>query len=156
MSVTIVEHPLAQHYLGRLRDERTRPEEFRSISRKLAAILALEATRDLPTLGERVATPLEETDARILAGPLVAIPILRAGLGLLDGIVDLFPEVSVGYIGLERDEATAIARSYYVKLPDVHGKRVLLIDPMLATGGSAAHALREIYSRNPAHASLLT
>jgi len=88
-----------------------------------------------------VETPLERAPARVLAGPLVAVPILRAGLGMLSPLMALFPEVSVGYVGLERDEQTAVARSYYRKFPPLEGRIVLLLDPMLATGGSAAEAV---------------
>lgn len=155
MSVHIVDHPLAQHYLTRLRDETTEPSEFRTLSRKLTTLLAIEATRGLRTDPRRIRTPLEEIESPILDDDLVVIPILRAGLGMLDAIVDLFPEVSVGYIGLERDESTAIASSYYRKLPELRGRTVLLVDPMLATGGSACRALADIHSGDPATVMLL-
>lgn len=153
--LTIVRHPLAQHYLTYLRDENTQPALFRSLTRKLTCILALEATRDLQMTSKRVRTPLEEAISPILAEELVVVPILRAGLGMLDAIADLFPEVSVGYIGLERDEATAVANSYYRKLPPLAGRMVLLIDPMLATGGSSARALNDIYQHGATRARLV-
>lgn len=153
--LTIVQHPLAQHYLTHLRDKSTPPALFRMLTRKLTCILALEATRDLRTTTKFVQTPLEETTCPILAEELVVVPILRAGLGMLDGITDLFPEVSVGYIGLERDEATAVANSYYRKLPPLVGRTVLLVDPMLATGGSSARALTEIYRHGAARTRLI-
>src|SRR5213080_3166877 len=115
MPLHIVNHPLAQHYLTHLRDETTKPATFRTLARKLSTLLAIEATRDLQTVPSRIRTPLEEMDCPELEEELVVVPILRAGLGMLDGIVELFPEVSVGYIGLERDESTAIASSYYRK-----------------------------------------
>src|SRR5439155_10863327 len=102
-----------------------------------------------------IATPLESIESPVLAEELVVIPVLRAGLGMLDAIVDLFPRVSVGYIGLERDESTAIASSYYRKLPEIRNRIVLLVDPMLATGGSAQRALKDIYSLQPARVILL-
>jgi uracil phosphoribosyltransferase len=151
----IVSHPLAQHYLTHLRDETTKPALFRTLAHKLTTLLAVEACRDLKTTSVTIRTPLEEIGAPELDEELVVVPILRAGLGMVDAIVDLFPEVSVGYIGLERDENTAIANSYYFKLPDIQGKTVLLVDPMLATGGSAQRALRDIYARNPSRVILI-
>lgn len=142
--VTTVGHPLAGHLLAALRDRDTPPELFRTLTRRLTTVLVLEATSDLDTEEISVPTPLEETKGLHLAQPLVAVPILRAGLGMLDAVVDLFPEVRVGYIGLERDEATFEATQYYSKLPKVDDARVLLLDPMLATGGSAAAALRAL------------
>jgi uracil phosphoribosyltransferase len=155
MPLTIVQHPLAQHYLTHLRDETTKPATFRSLTRKLTALLAIDATRDLRTSPQPIRTPLRAIDSPVLAEELVIVPILRAGLGMVDAIVDLFPEVSIGYIGLERDEATAIAKNYYRKLPSVEGRTVLLIDPMLATGGSAARALDDLYSQKPYRVRLI-
>src|SRR5258706_9174295 len=149
MSLHIVNHPLAQHYLTHLRDETTKPALFRTLANKLTTLLAVEACRELKTTLVTIRTPLEEIESPELDEELVVVPILRAGLGMVDAIVDLFPEVSVGYIGLERDENTAIANSYYFKLPDVAGRTVLLVDPMLATGGSAQRALQDIYERGP-------
>ena len=144
MLVQTLDHPLAQHLLANLRDRSTPPAQFRAHCHHLTLLLLLEATKDLPTAEERIDTPLEPTVGRRLARGLVAVPILRAGLGMLQPIVDTFPDVSVGYIGLERDHATAVARSYYCKLPPLSATRVLLVDPMLATGGSAVHALNLI------------
>jgi len=141
MSLHTLDHPLAHHVLARLREKTTPPAEFRTLCHQIALLLLLEATRDLETQNTVVNTPLETCTGRSLAQPLVAIPILRAGLGMLQPIVDLFPHVSVGYIGLERDHATAQARSYYCKLPKLENTRILLLDPMLATGGSALQAL---------------
>lgn len=108
-------------------------------------ILGLEATRDLPLRPVPVQTPLETTSGHVLAAGLIIVPILRAGLGMLPPLVELFPEVSVGYIGLARDHTTAVASSYYCKLPPLEGeRRVLCVDPMLATGGSACQALDAI------------
>lgn len=155
MPLTIVQHPLAQHYLTHLRDETTKPATFRSLTRKLTALLAIEATRDLRTCPQPIHTPLKAIESSVLAEELVIVPILRAGLGMVDAIVDLFPEVSIGYIGLERDEATAVAKNYYRKLPRVEGHTVLLVDPMLATGGSAARALDDLYSQHPTRVRLI-
>jgi uracil phosphoribosyltransferase len=109
----------------------------------------LEATRDLPIERRTVRTPLEETEGSRLLPNLVAIPILRAGLGMLEAVTDTFPDVAVGYIGLERDERTLQPTSYYEKLPALEGKPVLLLDPMLATGGSAVRAAVSIKAGNP-------
>jgi uracil phosphoribosyltransferase len=150
MALTVVDHPLAGHLLTELRDRATPPAVFRALTRRLTLALVLEATRDLPTSPHRVQTPLEEVDGSRLGDELVAIPILRAGLGMLDAVTDTFPTVSVGYIGLERDERTLQPTSYYEKLPPLDGAHVLLLDPMLATGGSAARAAASILGREPA------
>ena len=141
MQIEVVQHPLVKHILTRLRDASTAPAQFRALARQLTLLLAVEATRDLPVREHTVQTPLETTQGHSLAQPIVAVPILRAGLGMLEAITELFTEVRVGYIGLERDEATAIARAYNCKLPPIGASRVLLLDPMLATGGSAAQAI---------------
>jgi uracil phosphoribosyltransferase len=155
MPLTVVQHPLAQHYLTHLRDEATKPALFRTLARKLTTLLAIEATRTLQTVSQPIRTPLKAIDSPVLDQGIVIVPILRAGLGMVDAITDLFPEVSVGYIGMARDEETAIANSYYRKLPSVEGREVLLIDPMLATGGSAEAALEDIYGQNPARVQLI-
>jgi uracil phosphoribosyltransferase len=141
MQIEVVQHPLVKHILTRLRDASTEPAQFRALARQLTLLLAVDATRDLPVREHTVQTPLETTQGHSLAQPIVAVPILRAGLGMLEAITELFTEVRVGYIGLERDEATAVARAYYCKLPPIGASRVLLLDPMLATGGSAAQAI---------------
>jgi uracil phosphoribosyltransferase len=137
----ISSHPLVADSLRGLRDRATQPEEFRVLARKIITLLVYEATADLPVVHGTVQTPLKEADATSVEQEVVAIPVLRAGLGLLGPVLELLPRVSVGYIGLERDEQTAVARIYYEKLPDLVGKVPLLLDPMLATGGSAARAL---------------
>lgn len=137
----VLNHPLASHLVASLRDQATPPADFRSLAHRLGLLLAMESTRDLATRAESVTTPLETTAAYRLAQPLVVVPILRAGLGMVQPFIELFPDVSVGYIGLERDHATAVAHSYYCKLPPLAGRTVILVDPMLATGGSAAQAL---------------
>lgn len=138
---TVLDHALARHVVTHLRDRTTKPVTFRNLANQIGLLLALEATRDLPTRPRTLDTPLETIEGEVLDRGLVIVPILRAGLGMLQPYTDLFPDVSVGYIGLERDHTTAIARSYYCKLPDLTGQRVLCVDPMLATGGSAVQAL---------------
>lgn len=155
MPLHIVDHPLARHLLSLLRNEDTPPEQFRSVCKSLTAIIVLEATRSLPTTASTVKTPIKVTEASLLARPIAAIPILRAGLGMLDPVVELFPDVAVGYIGLERNEGTAIAHSYYCKLPDLASKDTLCLDPMLATGGSASQAIALIQSAGAASVSMV-
>jgi uracil phosphoribosyltransferase len=141
MPIHVVDHPLAQHYLTQLRDETTAPERFRRVSRLLTSLLVTEATKDLPVQRVSVRTPLMETEGTYLDGGLAAVPILRAGLSMLEPVLELFPDVAVGYVGLERHEDTAVARSYYMKLPKLGGRTTMVLDPMLATGGSAAQAI---------------
>jgi uracil phosphoribosyltransferase len=141
MNLRVIDHPLARHLVTHLRDEKTKPALFRTITAHLTVLLALEATRDLPTRPHAIMTPLEPTQGEVLAEGLVVVPILRAGLGMLAPLVETFPEVAVGYIGLARDEATAVASSYYCKLPSLDSKVTLIVDPMLATGGSACQAV---------------
>jgi len=148
VSVTVVDHALAGHLLAQLRSQETAPPVFRTLAKRLALTLALEAIRDLPTTEVVVRTPLEETTGRVL-GDLVAVPILRAGLGMLEAVTELFPEVAVGYIGLERDEASLEPQSYYRKLPPVQRRHVLVLDPMLATGGSGSAATSAIKEGGP-------
>ena len=144
MNVTILSHPLSRHLMTHLRDVETKPALFRTICDHVTTILALEATRDLPTMPHTVQTPLETVQGEVLAGGLIVVPILRAGLGMLPPIVALFPDVAVGYIGLARDHETAVAYSYYCKLPDMTGRVTLVVDPMLATGGSAVQAIAAV------------
>jgi uracil phosphoribosyltransferase len=134
-------HPVVQDCLAGLRDKATEPEEFRELARKVITFLLYEATADLPVRKGSVQTPLKRAPALTVDADVVAIPVLRAGLGLLPPVLELLPRVSVGYIGLERDEETAVARIYYNKLPSLKGKVPLLLDPMLATGGSGAQAV---------------
>src|SRR5438477_3033140 len=150
MSLTVVDHPLAQHLLTQLRDVSTPPPVFRTLAKRLTIALVLEAARGLPTVAVEVETPLEPAPGRLISPDLVAVPILRAGLGMLEAVTELFPEVSVGYVGLERDDATLKPTSYYEKLPPLAGRHVLLLDPMLATGGSATRACASIDTKGTA------
>jgi uracil phosphoribosyltransferase len=142
MRLHVVSHPLVDDVLAALRDERTPPAEFRRLAHRVSLLVIAEATRDLPTEETHVKTPLERTKVRRLARRVVAVPVLRAGLGMLDAFLELVPSAQVGYFGLERNEQTAVARRYYEKVPkDLEGAVVYLLDPMLATGGSAAMAI---------------
>ena len=125
MPLHLLPHPLGAHVLTHLRDQTTKPALFRTLSYQISLLLALEATRDLATTDKLIATPMEPTTGRVLAKPLVIVPILRAGLGMLQPFHDIFPDVSVGYVGLERDHQTAVARSYYCKLPPLTAARVV-------------------------------
>jgi uracil phosphoribosyltransferase len=157
MPLHLLDHPLAAHVLTLLREKSTPPAQFRTLCHQISLLLALEATRDLATREHSIETPLEPFTGRALARPLVVVPILRAGLGMVQPFIDMFPDVSVGYIGLERDHATAVARSYYCKLPPLGpGSRVLLIDPMLATGGSAVQALTVVQAQGADNIALLS
>lgn len=141
MPLHLLLHPLGAHVLTHLRDKTTKPALFRTLSYQISLLLALEATRDFATEEKKIETPMEPMVGHVLARQLAVVPILRAGLGMVQPFQDIFPDVSIGYVGLERDHTTAIARSYYCKLPPLEGKRVIVVDPMLATGGSAAQAV---------------
>ncbi|MBI5231527.1 MAG: uracil phosphoribosyltransferase [Coriobacteriales bacterium] len=142
-NVVVVEHPLVQHKLSKLRDERTGPKEFRELVKELAMLEAYEATRDFELEEVTVRTPVAEASTKVLAGKKVAVvPVLRAGLGMVDGILELIPAAKVGHIGLYRDPETLKPVEYYSKLPeDIAEREVLIVDPMLATGGSAVAAI---------------
>ncbi|MBK8094037.1 MAG: uracil phosphoribosyltransferase [Verrucomicrobiaceae bacterium] len=143
--VIVVTHPLARRHLTIMRDVATPPHRFRRQLNLLGRILFLEATRDLATEPVRVLTPLQETDGVRLARPMVLVPILRAGLGLLDGIHSLIPDAIVAHVGIKRDEETAQPRPYYTNLPPgITDAQVFLLDPMLATGGSAIEAINQL------------
>lgn len=142
MSLQLVDHPLVHDALAELRDVRTAPPAFRRAANRISVLLAAEALRDVPASPAVVTTPLGPADGRIIETDVVVVPVLRAGLGMLDAVLELLPSARVGHIGLQRDEATAIASRYYSKLPpEMADSFVLMIDPMLATGGSAAAAI---------------
>jgi uracil phosphoribosyltransferase len=142
VSVHLVEHPLVHDALVTLRDAKTSPEVFRRMAVRISLLLAAEATRDLPVAPITVKTPLADADGRRVSADVVVVPVLRAGLGMLDAVLELIPGARVGHIGLQRDEITAVASQYYAKLPrNLENSVVLMIDPMLATGGSAVAAL---------------
>jgi uracil phosphoribosyltransferase len=138
----VVDHPLVHDALAELRDTRTAPPAFRRAANRISVLLAAEALRDVPVSPAIVTTPLGPADGHVVKTDVVVVPVLRAGLGMLDAVLELLPSARVGHIGLQRDEATAIASRYYSKLPpNVADSFVLMIDPMLATGGSAAAAI---------------
>ncbi len=150
--VMIMEHPLIQHKLTYLRDEKTTSMEFRSLVSEIAMLMCYEATRDLPLTGVDTKTPLKVAKTKVIAGKKLAfVPILRAGLGMVDGVLSLVPSARVGHIGLYRDHETLMPVEYYCKLPaDIEEREVIVLDPMLATGGSAIDAIAQIKTRNPA------
>jgi uracil phosphoribosyltransferase len=140
-SLVVSSHPIVQHHIAALRDIRTTPAEFRRVVRMLAVLLAQEATADLPTSAGEVMTPLGSAGVRVLRDIVGIVPILRAGLGMADGVIELLPEAEVWHIGLYRDEATLRPKEYYNKFPvSPRVTLALLVDPMLATGGSAVRA----------------
>ena len=142
MSLKLVDHPLVQDALAELRDARTTPPAFRRAANRISVLLAAEAMRDVPVSPAVITTPLGPADGRVVRNDVVVVPVLRAGLGMLDAVLELFPSARVGHIGLQRDEATAIASRDYSKLPPgIADSFVLMIAPMLATGGSAAAAI---------------
>ncbi len=156
MPVHVLDHPLAAHIITHLRDKSTKPATFRTLAYQLSLLLAIESTSDIETEEKLIETPLESTRGHVLAHqPLVVVPILRAGLGMVQPFTDIFPDVSVGYVGLERDHKTARARSYYCKLPPLAGRHVFIVDPMLATGGSAVQAITIVKEHGATDARLV-
>ena len=147
----IADHPLIQHKLSMLRDVNTPSNQFRGLIKEITELLVYEATRDLPTCVVDVQTPLTVAKCQVIAGRKLAfVPILRAGLGMVDGALELVPSARVGHIGMYRDEETLIPHPYYCKLPkDICERDVIVLDPMLATGGSAVDAINQIKSYNP-------
>ena len=155
--VHIFDHPLIQHKLAILRDARTGVKEFREIVSEIAALMCYEATRDLPTQEVTIKTPVATGTFRTLAGKKLAIvPVLRAGLGMVDGILTLIPSAKVGHIGLYRDPDTLEPVEYYCKMPtDIAERDVIILDPMLATGGSASAAIQFIKNYEVKHIKLM-
>ncbi len=155
--IIVMDHPLIQHKLSILRDINTPSKEFRALISEIANLICYDATRDLPLEEIEVETPICVTKAKALAGKKVAIvPILRAGLGMVDGMLALLPSAKVGHIGLYRDPDTLQPVEYYCKLPtDIEQREVFVVDPMLATGGSAIDAISQIKKRGPKHIKFL-
>jgi uracil phosphoribosyltransferase len=152
----LADDPLAGMTLAALRDERTPPSAFRGHAQRLGALLTVRAALDLPTRDGSVRTPLADAPTLTPAVPVVAVPVLRAGLGLLPGVHEVLPEAQVGMIGLERDATTLEARRYYFKVPPLEGAWVLVLEPMLATGGSASDAVRALDTAGAAQVIVLS
>ncbi|MCA1586232.1 MAG: uracil phosphoribosyltransferase [Acidobacteria bacterium] len=154
--VHLVDHPLVQDILLELRDAATPPERFRQLAGRISILLAAEALRDVPSEAHSVLTPLGPAHGRRVTTDVVLVPVLRAGLGMLPGMLELVPYARVGHLGLQRDELTAVASQYYAKLPPrLENSFVLMIDPMLATGGSAVAAFDELTAAGARHIRLV-
>lgn len=146
--VYVMNHPLIQHKITMLRDEKTTVKDFRELANEIALLMGYEATKDLELTDTKVKTPMEETVGKTISKQVAVVPILRAGLGMVDAIVSLIPAAKVGHIGLYRDPETHEPVEYYCKLPtDIEQRQVLVVDPMLATGGSAVAAIDFIKKR---------
>jgi len=154
--VHVNDHPLVHDALVELRDRRTEPASFRRAAARITMLLAYEAMRDVPSAPTPVETPLGPATGRRVATDIVVVPVLRAGLGMLDVVLELAPQARVGHIGLQRDERTAVASQYYAKFPaKLEESFVLMVDPMLATGGSAIAALERLHEAGARHVSVL-
>lgn len=153
----VMDHPLIQHKVSMIRDKNTGPKEFRELVDEIATLMAYEVTRDLPLEEVEIETPIKKDKFKILSGKKMGIvPILRAGLGMLDGVLKLIPAARVGHIGLYRDPETLEAVEYYCKLPtDVEERDLIVVDPMLATGNTAVEAIKFIKERNPRSIKLM-
>ena len=152
-NVTIFDHPLIQHKISILRDERTSSNQFRALVEEITMLMCFESLRDLPLEDVEVTTPIATTTTKMLAGVKLAIvPILRAGLGMVNGMLNLVPSARVGHIGMYRDEVTLEPHEYYCKLPkNIENRLIIVCDPMLATGGSAKDAINLIKERGGKH-----
>ena len=144
MPLTVVDHPLAADLLTVLRDRETAPPQFRQTAQRLGYLLVAEAIADMSTHRVEIATPLEMTEGTRLQRPVVAVAVLRAGLGLLDSVLTLVPDAAIGFAGVQRDEETAQPIEYYTKFPTLDRARVLILEPMLATGGSLSWAVGKV------------
>lgn len=151
------DHPLIQHKLTLIRDKKTNTKEFRELVDEVATLMAYEITRELPLQMVTVETPIAETESKIIAGRMLGlIPILRAGLGMVEGVVKLIPSAKIGHVGLFRDPETLQPVEYYTKLPtDVKERQLIVIDPMLATGGSAIAAINALKERHCSQVKLM-
>lgn len=156
MPLTVISHPLAGSLLTELRDKHTQPSRYRRLCHRLTTILVIEATRYLPVKAKRIETPMESHEGSELANGVVIVPVLRAGLGMVEPILALLPNAQVGHVGIERDHETALPRSYYAKMPDLKGKHILIVDPMLATGGTLLHAIKELRALGGEHIQVVS
>ena len=156
MNVHIIDHPLVQHKLSLMRDKQTSTNKFRQLLQEISMLMGYEVTRDFPLVYEEIETPLQTMSAPKIAGKKVVIaPILRAGLGMVDGLLSLIPSARVGHIGLYRDEETCKPVFYYYKMPEHKERLVILTDPMLATGGSACDAIDRLKNDGFKHSRLM-
>ncbi len=152
MKISISTHPLVQHKVTLLRDEKTSSPQFRSLVSELMSLLAYEATKELALETKNVTTPVAPTQGRVIAKPYpLVVPILRAGLGMLDGILAIIPTAEVGFLGIKRNEETLVPETYANRLPDdLAGRQVIIIDPMLATGGTLIDSINYVFERGAA------
>lgn len=152
----VLDHPLIRHKLTHMRNRQTTTQRFRQLLKEIALLMGYELTRDLPTTLETIDTPLREMDAPVIAGrKLAVVPILRAGIGMADGLLELVPGARVGHVGSYRDPKTLQPVEYLVKLPQAEGRRFIVVDPMLATGNSAAHAV-DVVKRHGVPAEMIS
>jgi uracil phosphoribosyltransferase len=156
MEIIEFEHPVARDFVTRLRRHDAPPSRFRAYSARLAYLLAVEATRDLKTVPAQVTTPLETTLGEVLVDPPVIVPILRAGLGILGAFQDLLPDSPVAFIGMSRNENTGEPSWHYSSIPNVAGRKVLVLDPMLATGGTAGAVIEYLFSKRASEVILVS
>lgn len=153
----ILDHPLIQHKITHIRDVNSGTKKFRELVDEVSMLMAFEITRDLPLEKVKIETPVTETESNVIAGKKIGlVPILRAGLGMVDGMLELLPAAKVGHIGLYRDPETLLPVEYYVKLPsDIEERNLIVLDPMLATGGSANDAIASLKSRGATSIKLM-
>ncbi|PIE52366.1 uracil phosphoribosyltransferase [Candidatus Fermentibacteria bacterium] len=156
MEIIEFEHPVARDFVTRLRRKDASPAGFRAYSNRLGYLLAVEATRDLTTVPAQVSTPLEETLGEVVENPPVIIPVLRAGLGILDAFQNLLPDSPVAFIGINRDESTAEPVWHYTSIPNVAGRKVIVLDPMLATGGTARSVVEYLFDKRASEVILVS
>lgn len=156
-TVHVIDHPLILHKLSLMRDSQTGVKEFREATREIAMLMCYEATRDLPLKTIEIETPITRAKARVISGKKIAfVPILRAGLGMVDGMLELIPAAKVGHLGLYRDPETLKPVEYYCKMPnDIAERDVIVIDPMVATGGSASAAIQILKEKGVKHIKLM-
>lgn len=153
--VTVLNHPLITHKLTTLRKAETNTKDFKEVLDEVAGLMAYEITRDLPTKTVEINTPMEKMTTEIISKEVILAPILRAGLGMVDGIRNLIPTAKVGHVGMYRDESTLKPVEYFVKLPDLDDAIVMVLDPMLATGGSAVMAIDVLKREGAKHIKLV-
>ncbi len=156
MEMIEFEHPVARDFVTRLRRKDASPARFRAYANRLSYLLAVEATRDLRTVPAEVQTPLENTLGEVLVDPPIIVPILRAGLGMLEAFQDMLPDSEVAFIGMSRNETTAEPVWHYSSIPNVAGRKVIVLDPMLATGGTAAAVLEYLFEKKASEAILVS